>query len=131
MRLKFAKKEVVTEAAENRQRANQIVENAIVNVAIAVMTVVPAHVVEASHVVTESVLYVARHYVVALRNSFLFYFVIFSVLTIRLEITTNTYLQIFRFYNGLEQFVKFIKRHRLKNLQLRHLRDLKFWSERK
>ena len=91
MRLKCAKKEVVTEAAENRQRAIQIVENAIVNVAIAVMTVVvPAHVVEISHVVTESVLYVARHYVVALRNSFLFYFVIFSVRTIRLQITINT-----------------------------------------
>ena len=66
-------------------------ENAIVNVAIAVMTVaVLAHVVEASHVATESVLYVARHYVVALRNSFLFYFVIFFVPTIRLEITINT-----------------------------------------
>ena len=88
MRLKCAKKKVVTEAAENRQRAKQTVENAIVN---AVMTVaVPAHVVEASHVATESVLYVARHYVVALRNSFLFYFVIFFVPTIRLDITINT-----------------------------------------
>ena len=65
-------------------------EHAIVNVAIVVMTVVvPAHVVETSHVVTESVLYVARHYVVALRNSFLFYFAIFSVPTIRLEISIN------------------------------------------
>ena len=40
-------------------------------------------------------------------------------------------LQIFRFYNRRKQFVKFIKRHRLKNLQLRHLRDLKFWSDSK
>ena len=84
VRSKCAKKKVVTEAAENRQRAKQTVENAIVNVAIAVMTVaVLAHVVEASHVATESVLYVARHYAVALRNSFLFYFVIFFVPTIR------------------------------------------------
>ena len=91
VRLKCAKKEVVTEAAENRQRAKQTVENAIVNAAIAVITVaVPVHVVEASHVVKESVLYVARHYVVALQNSFLFYFVIFFVPTIRLEITINT-----------------------------------------
>ena len=81
VRLKFAKKEVVTIAAEN---VNQIAEHAIVNLPIAVTTVVVTiHVVEGIHVATESVMHVARPFVVACLNSFLLYSVIFFVPTIR------------------------------------------------
>ena len=71
----------MTIAAEN---VSQIAEHAIVNLPIAVMTVVVTiHVVEEVHVAIESVMHVAKPFVVACLNSFLLYSVIFFVPTIR------------------------------------------------